>query len=36
LKTVEMILGVEPVPCAEDPAAVDAMADLFTAPLEGR
>jgi hypothetical protein len=33
LKTVENILGVDPVPCAKDPAAVVAMDDLFTAPL---
>jgi phospholipase C len=33
LKTVQQILGVEPVPCAPDPAAVKAMTDVFSVPL---
>jgi acid phosphatase len=33
LKTVQSILGVEPVPCAKDPTTVTAMSDLFVAPL---
>jgi phospholipase C len=33
LKTVEMILGVAPLPCDPQPDSVPAMADLFTAPL---
>ena len=34
LKTVQDILGVEPVPCAADRSKVTAMDDLFTAPLQ--
>ncbi len=33
LKTVEAILGVEPVPCAKDPAKVVTMDDLFTVSM---
>jgi acid phosphatase len=33
LKTVQQILGVEPVPCAADPAAVKSMTDVFSVPL---
>ena len=33
LKTVQQILGVEPVPCAPDPTAVKAMTDVFSVPL---
>ena len=33
LKTVEEILGIDPIPCAKDPAAVIAMDDLFAAPI---
>jgi len=33
LKTVQAILGVEPLPCAADPAKVSTMDDLFTVPL---
>src|SRR6185369_7588666 len=34
LKTVQAMLGVEPLPCAPDPATVSRMDDLFTAPLD--
>ncbi len=33
LKTVQAMLGVEPLPCAARPSAVPTMDDLFTAPL---
>jgi phospholipase C len=33
LKTVEALLGVEPLPCSATPAAVPTMNDLFTVPL---
>jgi phospholipase C len=33
LKTVEVMLGVEPLPCAAQPDAVSTMSDLFTAPV---
>jgi hypothetical protein len=33
LATVQMMLGLDPVPCAKDPAAVVPMADLFTVSL---
>jgi len=33
LKTVQSMMGVAPLPCAADPAAVPAMDDLFTVPL---
>jgi hypothetical protein len=33
LKTVQSILGVEPLPCAAAPDAVPVMSDLFTAPV---
>lgn len=33
LKTVETMLGVEPLPCADHPEAVSTMDDLFAAPL---
>jgi acid phosphatase len=33
LLTVESILGVQPLPCAADPAAVSPMSDLFTVSL---
>ncbi len=33
LKTVQAILGVEPLPCDANPAAVPTMDDLFTVPL---
>jgi acid phosphatase len=33
LKTVQAILGVEPLPCVDDPAAVPTMDDLFSVPL---
>jgi phospholipase C len=33
LLTVQSILGVEPLPCAEDRTAVKSMTDLFTAPV---
>jgi phospholipase C len=32
LKTVQSMLGVEPLPCVTDPNAVATMSDLFTAP----
>jgi phospholipase C len=34
LMTVESMLGVEPLPCAPQPATVTPMTDLFTAPLQ--
>jgi phosphatidylinositol-3-phosphatase len=34
LLTVQKMLGLEPLPCAEDPASVQSMDDLFTAPLD--
>jgi hypothetical protein len=33
LKTVQAMLGVEPLPCATSADAVSTMDDLFTAPL---
>ena len=33
LKTVQAILGVEPVPCAKDPASVKTMDDLFSVSM---
>ena len=33
LKTVQNILGVDPLPCAADPNAIAAMSDLFTVPM---
>jgi hypothetical protein len=33
LKTVQAMLGVEPLPCADQPATVPTMNDLFTAPV---
>ena len=33
LKTVQAILGLEPLPCAQQPDAVPTMDDLFTVPL---
>ena len=33
LKTVQTLLGVEPVPCSPQPEAVPTMDDLFTAPM---
>lgn len=33
LKTVQTILGLEPLPCSADPAAVATMDDLFSVPL---
>jgi phosphatidylinositol-3-phosphatase len=33
LKSVQAILGLEPLPCGEDPAAVATMDDLFTVPM---
>jgi len=35
LKTVQAILGVEPLPCNPDPSKVATMDDLFTVPLAG-
>jgi hypothetical protein len=35
LKTVQSMLGVEPLPCASQPDTVPVMSDLFTAPLTG-
>jgi len=33
LKTVQTILGVDPVPCATDPGSVSVMSDLFTVAM---
>jgi acid phosphatase len=33
LKTVQAMLGIEALPCAADPNAVQTMSDLFTAPM---
>lgn len=33
LKTVQSMLGVEPLPCGTQPATVSTMADLFTVPV---
>jgi len=33
LKTVQTLLGLEPLPCGEDPTLVDSMDDLFAVPL---
>ena len=35
LKTVQAMLGVEPLPCAPSPDAVPVMSDLFTVPVAG-
>jgi len=33
LKTVQSMLGLEPLPCVADPSTVSTMSDLFTVPL---
>jgi hypothetical protein len=33
LKTVQTMLGVEPLPCAAQPDAVPVMSDLFVVPI---